>query len=74
MANRTHGTLPSDIEKNPRKHVLAIEALNCVIIVAPSIKHTSPIWAYVSPILFSQGLRRHHEEEWVWGIIKKSEV
>ncbi|XP_022843463.1 uncharacterized protein LOC111367018 [Olea europaea var. sylvestris] len=63
LANRAQGTLSSDTEKNPKEHVLAVEAMNYATIETPSIKPATPIRAYMLPIPFPQRLQRQPKNE-----------
>lgn len=74
LTNKTQVTLPSDIEKNPREQVLAVEAVNHAIIEGPLIKPLSPICAYVPFIPFTQRLQRQPKKDQVQGSTAKSEA
>ncbi|XP_022876995.1 uncharacterized protein LOC111395240 [Olea europaea var. sylvestris] len=50
IANRPPGTLPSDIEKNPREQVLAVEVVNYATIELPSFTPANPVKAYLPKI------------------------
>ncbi|XP_022848704.1 uncharacterized protein LOC111371006 [Olea europaea var. sylvestris] len=57
LANRPQGTLPNNIENNPREQVLVVEAVNYTTIEIPSTTSTTTVKAYVPPIPFPQRLQ-----------------